>query len=107
MIFTQWYLPLESRYTNWIETINEVFILGLSYMAICFTDFVLDPEVRSDIGPYYIGTICVMILVHMIVISISTRNDLRLAFKKFWNRYVIKNKNVPKHPSKKYEDNSQ
>ena len=77
------YEPLESKYANRLETFDEVCILCLSYIAMCFTDFVPDPEARYDIGLYYIGINSLMILVHLVLILYSTLKSLRLVYKKY------------------------
>ena len=68
---------------------------------MCFTDFVPDPEVRYDIGPYYIGISSLMILVHLVLILYSTLKRLRLIYKKYYNRWINRGKKVMLHPLKK------
>lgn len=54
------------------EIFNEICTLCLTYLAICFTDHVLDPEMRSDIGPTYIAINGVMLSVHIIKLLVKS-----------------------------------
>lgn len=42
-IFVGWVAPFVSASLNFIELINEYFILVANYHLFCFTDFVIDP----------------------------------------------------------------
>ena len=78
-----------------METFNEVCVLCLTYIAMCFTDFVPDPEVRSDIGPYYIAANLFMIVVHIIILLAFSFKALVRVCKKYYNIYANKeDKNV-------------
>ena len=55
VIFLQWYLPLESRFASHVETFNEFTMLMLTYLLMCFSDFVPDTQMRSDIGLAYVS----------------------------------------------------
>ena len=65
MMLIQWHQPFESSFDNKLEVFNELCVLLLTYYAICFTDFILDPEVKNDLGYSYIGINSIMILVHL------------------------------------------
>ena len=45
-MYLQWYRPFATKFTNNIETFNEVTILVLTYFLFCFTDFVPESETR-------------------------------------------------------------
>ena len=55
VIFLQWYLPLESKFASHVETFNEFTMLMLTYLLMCFTDFVPDALMRSTLGLAYIS----------------------------------------------------
>ena len=55
VIFLQWYLPLESKFASHVETFNEFTMLMLTYLLMCFTDFVPDAHMRSDVGLAYVS----------------------------------------------------
>ena len=82
MIYIQWFKPLESRYANWIETFNEACVLILSNIAICYTDFVPDPQVRYDFGLTYVVVNLIMIAVHAFLLSRITVLGFKLYIKK-------------------------
>ena len=44
----------------------------LTYLAICFTDFVPDPEMRNYLGLYFIGLNCAIIAFHLILLLRET-----------------------------------
>ena len=66
-IYLQWYRPFASNFVNNIETFNECTILVLTYFLFCFSDFVPDPETRSNLGFYYISTSFFNMLVNMFI----------------------------------------
>ena len=82
MIYIQWFRPLESNYANWLETFNEMCILILSNIAICYTDFVPDPEVRYDFGLVYVISSLVMTAVHNFLFLRITVKGCKLYGKK-------------------------
>lgn len=92
MMFIQWSQPYELPYFNRKETFSEVCILCLSYFGICFTNFVPDPEVRSELGRFYIGTNSFMILALFLLVLASSLKIGKLFFKKYWNRWTNKGK---------------
>ena len=82
LMFIQLNKPFKSSFANWIETFNEVCTLLLSYMAICFTNFIPDAEIKSDIGPYYVYTNLVMIAVNVLILALLTLKTWMLCCKK-------------------------
>ena len=64
---------------------------------MCFTDFVPDPEVRSDIGPYYIAVNIIMIAVHIIILLAFSFKALVRVCKKYYNIYANKGKKPVKN----------
>ena len=86
MMLIQWYRPYESRFANWIETFNECSFLMLVYLVICFTDFVPDPRVRSNLGLLFIGQNCGMMLVHIVIIVSQSLHALKITVKKRCNK---------------------
>ena len=94
IIFIQHYQPYESKFANRMETFNEVCVLCLTYIAMCFTEFVPDPEVRSNIGPYYIAANLFMIAVHIIILLAFSLKALVKVCKKYYHIYAKKDKNA-------------
>ena len=65
VIFILQMKPLESTFFNKLECFNEICIICLTYTTMCFTDFLPDPQTRSELGLYYIALNAFMISVHM------------------------------------------
>ena len=68
LIFILWSRPLESSFTIKVEVFNEVVTIMLCYLLMLFTDFVPLSETRYTIGFGYIGIVCFMALVHLLLI---------------------------------------
>ena len=99
----QWFKPLESRFANNIETFNEVTVLALVCLLFCFSDFMTDAEIRSDIGIVYIcislGNIAVHLLVLMkgqshAILRSCKRRCLRMKARKLHQKYAVEQKYV-------------
>ena len=60
------YKPLSSLFLNRMEVLNECVIIILLYGLMCFTDFVPDEKIRSNIGLIYIGVNGLHMLVHLV-----------------------------------------
>ena len=72
----------------------------MSYFAICFTNFVPDPEFRNEIGRYYIGTSSTMILVMILLMLAGYIKIGKLYLKRYRNkrthmRKIAARKKVP------------
>ena len=92
MMLIQWYQPFETKFGNNIEVFNEACILVFTYYAICFTDFVLDPKVKSNLGYSYIGLNSSMISVHLSILAVGLIRSLKLKCKESCK----KNKDIQK-----------
>ena len=68
IIFIQWKKPLESKFENNMETFSEIITIFVLYMMLCFTDYILDPMMRSYCGKFFIGVICSYAMVHIILL---------------------------------------
>jgi len=66
VIFLQWFKPLDSKFSNNMETFNECTCLALTYILICFSDFVPEPEMRHYMGNYYIALTLGNIGIHLL-----------------------------------------
>jgi len=58
---------MESKFTNTMETINEVVTVLVVYTIMCFTAFVPDPTTRRLVGFAQIGVICLYMGMHLIM----------------------------------------
>ena len=51
-------------------------------MAICFTDFVLDPEFRYELGRVYNGIVLLMILIIILILLAKAFKSFKFLLKK-------------------------
>ena len=58
IIYLPWHRPLESKFATFMEVMNEETILILTYLLMCFTDFVPDVTTRGYIGYYSMAMVC-------------------------------------------------
>jgi hypothetical protein len=90
IIFLLIFWPLESFFAVRMAVMDEWTILLLSYGMMCFTDFVPDPETRSEmIGPFYIIIILANVLIHLIFLVIDFGSKSKLKWKR-----CLKNRKV-------------
>ena len=82
LIYLQWYRPFENDAANNIETFNELTVIFLTYFLFCFTDFVPEPEIRSDLGSYYNYVTFTNIAVHMFLMLRSSFSAIRLKIRR-------------------------
>lgn len=82
LIYLQWYKPLDSKFSNNIETFNEGTIISLTYFLFCFTDFVPDPATRDGLGNYYNYVGLANIAVHLFIMLASSFVSIRLSIRK-------------------------
>ena len=77
IIYLPWHRPLESKFATFMEVMNEETILILTYLLMCFTDFVPDPEARSQVGRVYMLVSITNIGVHLICLAVGTLVKIR------------------------------
>ena len=65
IILLHWAKPMGSRFDTYIETFNEIITLITLYCLMCFSDFILDEQRRSELGHVFIATICLFAVVHI------------------------------------------
>ena len=66
---------------------NECTIICLLYCLMCFTEFVPNPETRRIVGFMYIAANLINILIHTILLWVSSVKKLILVCKKYYRRY--------------------
>ena len=77
------YKPLESPLASRLEVFNEVTILNMTYMLMCFSGFVHDEVTRSNVGFFYVGVIIINIAVHLTLLLLSNAWKLKLIFRRY------------------------
>ena len=75
-----------------LETINEFTVLWVIYLLMCFTEFVPDPNTRHELGPVYIGLSGGNFALHLILILLTTLNNLRKTLTKKCINCIAKRK---------------
>ena len=76
----------ESKASLWKQTQDECTYLLLFYVLMCFTDFVPDPEHRSNLGIAYISVMFTNIGLHLITLIRSTLSSLVIICKRCFVR---------------------
>ena len=76
----------DSRASLWKQTQDECTYLLLIYVLMCFTDFVPDPEQRSNLGIVYIIIMLSNIGLHLITLIRSTISSIVLNIKRCFAR---------------------
>lgn len=51
--FTLCVKPMESNYLNWVELANDFLFITTNYFSFLFTDYVVNPSTRYQIGNVY------------------------------------------------------
>jgi hypothetical protein len=82
IIYLPWHRPLESKFALYMEVMNEETILILTYLLMCFTDFVPNPETRSEVGRAYMLVAITNIGIHLICLVVGTLVNIKNYFKK-------------------------
>ena len=95
VIYTLWYMPLDSRKANLVEVLNECTLLLLTYHLWCFADIVGEPDTRHQLGFFFIATTQGNIAIHLVLMIIETIHQLKLRIRRCLNRRKSR-KNVAK-----------
>jgi hypothetical protein len=80
MVYTK---PFTNRILNFLEYLNEITILILTYHLIVFTDFVDDPNLRYSIGWSALILTAINILTNMLVMITYSAISVKQNFKQF------------------------
>ena len=83
IIMLQWWKPMEDKYSTNMETFNECCMIALLYTMMMFSDFVGEPEMRSFLGIWYIGTVCAFAAVHLSIMLAVMCKDLHRRYKRW------------------------
>ena len=83
VIYLMWHKPLESPFAVRMEVMNECTIIVLTYGHLCFTDFVPEEEIRSEIGWVYIGVTIANILVHLTFLLLTSCHKMKIVCKRY------------------------
>lgn len=61
--------PFKSRLLNYLELMNESFVLLVSYQLFTFTDFLMDAPTRENVGYSLVVTVIMCILINFSVVG--------------------------------------
>lgn len=75
-------MPMEFKYLNLMEIMNEICLSFFIYFLFLFSDFVSDIEVRYKLGYLFIYLVIFIIAVNFLLISNSMYKDSLYEFKK-------------------------
>jgi hypothetical protein len=92
IILIQWARPLDSNFSNNVETFNEVVSLCTLYLMMCFSDFVADLEIRNQCGTVFIVVLCLYAAVHIFFLVINLCIQIRHFIRRKY--YAIRNKRI-------------
>lgn len=69
IILIGWHRPLESAFANNLELFNEIVTMMTLYLMFCFSDWVPDPEARSNCGFAFISVLGLYAAVHIFLLT--------------------------------------
>ena len=74
-------MPMEFSFLNQLELMNEVIMLFFNYFFFLFTDFLGTPELRYEVGKYFIYLTIFVICVNFALISAAMFTDARYDYR--------------------------
>lgn len=66
-------MPFELKRDNWIEVMNESFILAIFYMTlgVIVNDYGISPEMKYNLGYAMMGVVLLNIVVNFLIFLVS------------------------------------
>ena len=101
IIVILWFRPMESIFATKMELFNECTNLMVLYLLMIFSDFVRDPETRSNVGTFYICVIIAFAGVHIIFMLYDSFKQLYWRARRRFTLFVAKRKQAKKLKEKK------
>ena len=77
VIYLIYFEPMESKFSNRMETFNECTCVLLMYHIMCFSDFVPEAETRSSLGISFIVCIFGNVTVHLFFMAKDNYHKLK------------------------------
>ena len=68
--------PMKSKILNYIEIMNDLFLLWTGYFIFIFSDFVLDPKYRNYLGLIYQYSIITVLVLNFIFIILECKDGI-------------------------------
>jgi hypothetical protein len=77
--------PMPTNYEHRLEIFDNLTIIGLNYILLCFTEFVHDPVARYKMGYAMVFIVILNVAIHVGLLSVEPINKTKDLFK---NRYA-------------------
>ena len=107
IIFIHHYACMENNLVKWRETLNEYTVLFLTYVLMCFTDYVPSATTRSELGLFYIFISLSNIGTHLLFMIGHSFVTIKNACKRrFCMKKQLDKKNKVKPDNKQDSNNS-
>lgn len=74
--------PLEGSWHNWLENINELFIMITGYFMFFFSEWIGDVQVRYEYGAVYVELLHAVIIVNMLAVFGDLLKMIRRSYRK-------------------------
>jgi len=85
------YKPMKTPFSNFLENLNEVFVLLTTYTFIIFSEFIPEVEFRYQLGYAYCILLGTIIGVNIISVFVPILHSGRQNFREARYNYKIKN----------------
>ena len=90
LIYIGYVRPYVTPVQNRVELLNETLILINTYFMIIYSDFVLDPYARSQMGDVNNGILALMILINLFIILHSQVGSIKQSCKRKMGKFKQK-----------------
>ena len=77
LMYVLWYMPLESTRANLFEVFNDVTLLLLTYLLWCFTDWIVEPETRHELGFIFIAISLGNVALHLFTMVLESLRGIK------------------------------
>ena len=81
IILLQWFRPLKEKSANHWEIFNEYANLVFLLLLMLMSDYLLDLQIRQDLGTTYIVCVCLFVLTHVVAIAAGVFCSIRMRFR--------------------------
>lgn len=80
------YKPMTEPFLNFLEGLNETFVLVTAYLMILFTDFIPEIQTRILVGEYFYYFIFGVMGLNLLVIIGAVSLELFKKVRRLWRR---------------------
>jgi len=90
IMFLQWDRPLENRFAAGLQTFNECTTLVILYIVMCFSNFVGDPIMRSELGLVFVGVVSFNVFCHIVNMFVQIICRTKMRARNCWHNFRVK-----------------